>query len=716
MKMKLIVIASLATLITMSLAYAQTRSRGLFVSPTSGVAVNSVYGVFIGVTDFEHDDLDLNYAARDAKKLHKLFTNQFKGRVPADHFKLITDEKATRGRILRTLGEVAGLAGRNDMLILFIATHGFPDASGQDLYFYTHDTDPNLPEDRALSRHDIDRVLMKSQTQRVVLLLDACHAGGMNLSGALAMRGQDVATVNLLLSAIGKSRPGRVAITSSSSSERSQESKKFCGGHGAFTCALLTGLKGAADTNRDRLVGARELYDYTYNQVKDLTRGKQHPAISDAPFDEGLPLAALSASSPGGYVAKPTEKVDRLSGGGPQDLSPIAVPNNVGGSVNWDLQDDWADTVAYEEQDHAPTDKKKKWLAFAAKWKTEGDYATKAKDRAKQWGALASAYAKADKAWFAAKKRAGRKRIPIKTRYNAVADILNTAPAGWSYRSEAQGLLEKLRKEKDSPAPEPRVEPTRVTTYPSTPGHASTDRYGIEWVSIPAGSYMMGCSPGDSHCESDEKPRHRESVRAFKMMKTEVTQGMYQSVMGKNPSYFKNCGKDCPVESVNWNDAKAFCGKVGGRLPLEAEWEYAARAGTDTELYTGKLTVKGDNNGPELDPIAWYGGNSGVSYSGGWNCSGLDEKQYSSSRCGTHPVAKKQPNAYGLYDMLGNVLEWTEDCASKKLGGAKNCSARVLRGGCYLGPAGLTRVSGRVGTLLQSTIDYYGFRCSRDEN
>ncbi len=694
MKMKLIIITSLTMLIALvaTVLFAQTQSRGLFVSPTSGVSVNSVYGVFIGVADFQHDDLDLNFATRDAQKLHKFFTHQFKGRVPADHFKLITDKKATRGSILRTLGEVAGRAGRNDMLILFIATHGFPDASGQDLYFYTHDTDPNLPEDRALSRHDIDRVLMKSQTQRVVLLLDACHAGGINMSGALAMRGQDTATVNMLLSAIGKSRAGRVAITSSSSSERSQESKDFCGGHGAFTCALLTGLKGAADTNRDRLVGARELYDYTYNQVKDLTRGQQHPAISDAPFDEGLPLAALSASSPGGYVAKPTDKVDRLSGGGPHDLSPIAVPDDVGGSVNWDLQDDWADTVAYEEQEHTPTDKKKKWLAFAKKWKSEGEYASKANDRANQWGALASAYAKADKAWFAAKKRAGRTRIPIKTRYNAVADILNTAPTGWSHRAEAETMLEKLRSEMpeqekpEAVKKEPR--PGEVVASGSDNPDSTKDKYGIEWVSIPAGEFMMGCSLMDNECDGDEKPRHKVTIQAFQMMKYEVTQLQFDKVAGRNPSRFDKCGGNCPVENIDWDEAKQFCELIGGRLPTEAEWEYAARAGTQKSRYG------------QLDDIAWYDKNSGSK---------------------THPVGQKQPNAWGLYDMLGNVWEWVQDNSHNNYDGAptdgsawEDWGRRVVRGGSWYGNARYVVASYRFRYNPGGRYDNFGFRCSRD--
>jgi formylglycine-generating enzyme required for sulfatase activity len=155
-----------------------------------------------------------------------------------------------------------------------------------------------------------------------------------------------------------------------------------------------------------------------------------------------------------------------------------------------------------------------------------------------------------------------------------------------------------------------------------------TTKVGITMTEIPAGEFMMGCSPEDSECENDEKPRHKVKItQAFFLGTTEVTQGQWRSVMGNNPSNFSNCGNNCPVENVSWNDAQDFikklCQKEGlnpckYRMPTEAEWEYAARAGGFTTYYWGN----------RMDgAYAWYDGNSGGK---------------------THEVGTRKPNAWGL--------------------------------------------------------------------
>ena len=225
-----------------------------------------------------------------------------------------------------------------------------------------------------------------------------------------------------------------------------------------------------------------------------------------------------------------------------------------------------------------------------------------------------------------------------------------------------------------------------VAPKPADTRRRENPKDGLTYVWIPAGKFTMGCSPGDT-CSADEKPGHEvEITKGFWLSRTETTQAAYQKVTGKNPSHFK--GDDLPVEQVSWDEAVAYCRGIGGRLPTEAEWEYAARGGTKGAQY-------GD-----LEAIAWYGGNS-------------DSK--------THPVGKnKQENAFGLYDMLGNVWEWTADWYGEKYyeqregidpKGPATGTYRTLRGGSWVADPSFVRASYRVRGGPGSRSNGGGFRC-----
>ena len=179
-----------------------------------------------------------------------------------------------------------------------------------------------------------------------------------------------------------------------------------------------------------------------------------------------------------------------------------------------------------------------------------------------------------------------------------------------------------------------------------------------------------------AQADDDERPRTRVRIsRGFYLGKYEVTQELWQAVTGTNPSRFSGCGR-CPVEKVSWNDAQEFIrrlnARAGGtryRLPTEAEWEYAARAGTVGDRYGN------------VDAIAWHEDNSGER---------------------THPVGQKAPNAWGLHDMLGNVYEWVQDRNGGYPGGLvtdpagpSSGSFRVYRGGSWIDGAGYCRASYR---------------------
>jgi formylglycine-generating enzyme required for sulfatase activity len=195
-----------------------------------------------------------------------------------------------------------------------------------------------------------------------------------------------------------------------------------------------------------------------------------------------------------------------------------------------------------------------------------------------------------------------------------------------------------------------------------------TNSMGMEFVLIPAGSFMMGSADNDSEADDDEKPQHKVSIsKSFYLGKFEVTQSQWEAVMGSNPSEFK--GRSNPVANVSWDDAQEFIKRLNAnerhsryRLPTEAEWEYAARAGSTSAYSFGDDTR-------QLVGYAWYLNNSK------WK---------------TWPVGQMQPNARGLYDMHGNVWEWVQDWYddeyySRSPGtdpkGPSSGSYRVYRGG-----------------------------------
>jgi len=258
--------------------------------------------------------------------------------------------------------------------------------------------------------------------------------------------------------------------------------------------------------------------------------------------------------------------------------------------------------------------------------------------------------------------------------------------------------------------------------YQALPMEKTFYRNGVELAMtlIPPGIFYMG-----SH--ENEEGRHEEEVmhviaitKGFWMSTYEITQEQWQIIQRSNPSYFQNAGKNAAIENVSWEDAEQFCKKTNTKLPTEAQWEYACRGGIYGMTYLGDFTIISTNNAPELDYIAWYAGNSGVDYPGGQPSDSWMSCQYTSSFSGVHPVGKKLPSHWGLYDMLGNVCEWCQDwyapydiTIKENPKGPDTGKIHVRRGGSWSNMAKVCRIANR--SRWGSKLEFTGFRVIIEE-
>ena len=222
----------------------------------------------------------------------------------------------------------------------------------------------------------------------------------------------------------------------------------------------------------------------------------------------------------------------------------------------------------------------------------------------------------------------------------------------------------------------------------------------MEFVHIPAGEFMMGSPDSETGRQKDEGPVHRVIIeKPFYLGKYEVTQAQWTAVMGDNPSIFQNAPDHhmYPVDWVSWNDCRDFIQKLNKlnsgtfRLPTEAEWEYACRAGTQTPFYWGMNT-----EGWEMNRYAWA---------------------YSRAEGKSHPVGQKQPNAWGLYDMSGNVWEWCSDWrgdypsgTAVSPAGPDSGKVKIYRGGSWFNPAATLRSANRHGHAPDISFTNAGLR------
>lgn len=250
----------------------------------------------------------------------------------------------------------------------------------------------------------------------------------------------------------------------------------------------------------------------------------------------------------------------------------------------------------------------------------------------------------------------------------------------------------------------------------------------MQW--IPPGTFWMG-SPDDEPGRNEDELRHLVTLtEGFWMAQTPCTQALWTAVMENNPSRFEDPKR--PVELVSWDDVQIFLERIEEaqpglelQLPTEAQWERACRAGTETATYAGPIEILGPHHAPVLDLIAWYGGNSGheldLDPMKADDSSGWADKQYPHQRAASRRVMERRPNAWGLYDTLGNVWEWCRDGkrsyasahAFDPMGPMDMGTGRVIRGGGWHAHARRVRAADRAASHPAYRGVNLGFRLSR---
>ena len=677
--------------------------------PARGVRVEGVEPVgrpnagnaalFVGVNEFEDTSLRaLRFAVNDSVAQAHLFVLDLKLIPPGNTVLLLSGEpgtpatrtqlaalkdagvrveKASRSRLFNELARAVAVPQETaDLVIVSLSSHGFEENGVP--YVLPADGTRGFLADTGFSLKTVEDRLGRSKAGKRLLIVDACRekATGDDKSTGGAM---DPAWRAALAQA-----SGQAVLASCDVGQFSFEDVKL--GHGVFTYHLLEALggKAAADPRGFITLGAvsdhvaRAVNEWVgRNKVGSVAESAQKPWFKGPNDARDMPLA-----------------VSRAMLGMQRELAARKIG----------AQERLAD--AYKAQNKLLTAR----LLDEVERGLEAMAGEKLEELLEQIGELATP-------------------TPVRVR----------GFVGWW-----DGRGRRLAGLVPDPVVPPVPPPTPVPPAPvvvalegagqrrsvSLPGEVK-----LELEPIPAGKFQMGSPAGEEGRYPDEGPqREVEITRSFWLGRHEVTQGQWEALMGrglKEQANFHEAGagdtkigieaKEYPMYWVSWTAAVEFCRKLTERergfgrvpagyeyrLPTEAEWEYAARAGTTTALYTGAMKILGTNNAPALDPIAWYAGNSSEGYTGkGWSMKEIKERQYSGDIAGPRPVGQKKANAFGLYDMLGNVWEWCADVYDKDypsgsqkdpyVSVSSSGSDRVVRGGGWFYRAASCRAAVRI--------------------
>ena len=649
-------------------------SRGISVisdlSHQSG-KLGSYSALIIGINDYNDPKIpDLETAVKDAKAMAKLLRERYGFRI-----KLLLDRKATKEAIYQALRSLASSTKPDDSVLIYYAGHGDLDRLTNDGWWIPTDAKGGNPV-TYLNNFLVQTYIRSMRARHVLLISDSCYSG--TLFGQARTMPQVIDGKYYLNLYNEKSRWG---ITSGN---KTPVSDYGTGGHSVFAYQLLKELR----NTEKPYTSTQELY----TRIAPIISNNSEQTPLCRPIrntgDQGGEFVFVASSS--AIVEKPSPSSSKayLSVESNVSAARVMVDGRYVGTTN--LSD-----IEITSGDHRIRMEKDGYEPYVRKIQFEK-------------GRTRDLYVVLDP------------KAPLKGRLyvnaqpeNARVRILNIGSAfhqGMALDAsryhvevsadgyETQKMWVSLTAGQDKTLD---IHLKRKSKYQpvASQGQKITNGLGMEFVYIPPGTFIMGSPSDEPSRDSDEKQHQVTLTKEFYIQTTEVTQGQWKAVMGNNPSYFKNCGDDCPVEQVSWNYVQQFISKLNQRegsgkyrLPTEAEWEYAARAGSTTAFANGDITETGCGYDTNLNAMGWYCGNSNKK---------------------TNPVAQKQANAWGLYDMHGNVWEWCQDWfadypSSFVTGptGSYKGSGRVARGGSWFSSARRSRSAYRLDTTTGGWLDH----------